>query len=129
MDEVQEMLEDQIEIYIVVMCGTRIGFFEYHNDQSNLDSERIPHYRGCISVTDTYRISGILTPGILNPRSLRLGRLDYGRTSRLRNQARIQMRNEAEEYQMPCIFDATRHINEIDAIFRHMASNPPRSSI
>lgn len=40
-----------------------IGFFEYHNNVSNLDEENIPH---CVSLTQYYKIEGKDTHVLLN---------------------------------------------------------------
>lgn len=57
-DEIQDTMEQTIEAFVVVQRGTKIGFFEYHNDISNLDEEEIPHFKGCVSLTQTYLIEG-----------------------------------------------------------------------
>lgn len=60
MDEVGLSTGDrhQFEVYIVIIKGTKIGFFEYHNDQDELDDNNIPHLRGCTSLTQDYEIRG-----------------------------------------------------------------------
>ena len=118
-------LEDQIEVYVVVQRGTKIGFFEYHNDITNLDEEEIPHFGGCISLTQSYQIDGI-DQVILDdvPKDLDLL---YHNIARLRTTSVI--RKEAEKYTNPCLFDLDKHEKEINFLYHHMANNPPRSSI
>jgi len=53
-NEIEETLQSQMEVYVVVQRGTKIGFFEYHNDVSNLDEEGISHFKGCVSLTQDY---------------------------------------------------------------------------
>lgn len=43
-DEVEETMEEQIEVYVAVQRGTKTGFLEHHNDVSNLDEEKIAHF-------------------------------------------------------------------------------------
>lgn len=43
--------DNQFEIFAVVQAGLDIGFFEYHSDESNLDEENIPHFRGSPKIT------------------------------------------------------------------------------
>ena len=50
--------EDQFEVFAVVQCGLNIAFFEYHQDQSNLDEDEIPHFRGCVSLTQGNNLDG-----------------------------------------------------------------------
>jgi len=40
---------DIFEVSVIVQRGLVIRFFEYHNDESNLDEEEIYHFRGCVS--------------------------------------------------------------------------------
>lgn len=126
--DVVETMEFQIEVFVVVQCGTRIGFFEYHNDQDDLDEEGIPHFRGCISLTQDYHIEGQLSPGILRG-TPGLARLNPERSAALINAERIAARNNAAGYQEPCIFDLNRHATEIDLLFEHIRDNVPRSSV
>lgn len=125
--EIEETMEDTIEVFVVVQCGMRIGFFEYHNDQSILNEEGIPHFRGCISLTQSYHIGNALTHAFPNhPQDL--GRLRYDYDSRLKDEKRKDIRDDARDYQVPCIFDIARHENDVNALFHHMVSHAPRSS-
>lgn len=40
--------KEQTSIFVIVMKGKKIGFFEYHNDRSNLSEEGIPQYLGLV---------------------------------------------------------------------------------
>jgi hypothetical protein len=123
--EAAETLEEQIEVYVVVQRGTKIGFFEYHNDVSNLDEENIAHFRGCVSLTQDYKIQGNDTRVLLNkPNDLELLFHNY---NNLRTQNEI--RQEAADYNIPCVFDLDKHEQEINFLFNHMVNNPPRSSV
>lgn len=44
--EIKGTVEFLIHVFAVVQCGSKVGLFDYHNDQSNLDEENIPHFRG-----------------------------------------------------------------------------------
>lgn len=125
LDEIAETMQHTIEAYIVIQRGTKIGFFEYHNDVSNLDEEQIPHFRGCVSLTQTYTIDGNNTM-VLNdvPNDLDLLYHNY---QRLRKQT--SLRHEAAQYDERCVFDLDIHEREINFLFHHMVNKPPRSSI
>lgn len=123
--EIEETMEEIIECFVVVQCGTRIGFFEYHNDQSNLNEEGIPHFRGCVSVTEDYSIEGRMTSIMTNkPQDLQPL---YHNHEKLRK--KTDLREEARRYQTKCVFDLINHAEDVDKIFYHMANNPPRSSV
>lgn len=123
--DIEETMENTIEAYIVVQRGTKIGFFEYHNDISNLDEEGIPHFRGCVSLTQTYTIEGVDTP-VINVVPNNLDHL-YHNYSRLRKQT--DTREDAALYNIPCVFDLDKHETEINFLFHHMANIEPRSSV
>ena len=115
---------DVYEVYLVVQSGFHIGFFEYHADESNLDEEDIAHFKGCVSLTQEYKIGGRMTCPITNtPGDLK--KLLFN-TDGLRKGT--DLRSEAKEYPTPCIYDIRLHHNEICQIFSYMANNDPRSS-
>lgn len=124
-NEIAETAEDLIEVYVVVQRGTKIGFFEYHNDVSNLDEENITHFRGCVSLTQYYKINGNDTHVLINkPNDLEHLYHSY---EKLRKTNKI--REDANDYDIPCVFDLDKHEREINFLFYHMANNPPRSSV
>jgi hypothetical protein len=123
--EIAETMEDTIEAYVVVQRGTKIAFFEYHNDVDNLDEEGIYHFKGCVSLTQSYDIRGVNTP-VLKDIPNDLDYL-YHDNSRLKNQTEI--RAEAASYNTPCVFDLDKHGQEINFLFHHMANHKPRSSV
>lgn len=57
-NSIEESIDSQqiFEVYAVVQAGLKIGFFEFHSDQDNLDEEGIPHFRGFVSLTEHYWI-------------------------------------------------------------------------
>lgn len=124
-EHISQTMEHRIECFVIVQCGRRIGFFEYHNDVGDLDEEEIPHFKGCVSVTQKYPIKGneskILTdvPEDLLPL--------YHNYKRLRK--KTDNREEAARYEEKCVFDLENHEREIDFLFEHMANNAPRSSV
>jgi hypothetical protein len=124
-DEIAETMEYTIEAYVVVQRGTKIAFFEYHNDVNNLDEEDIPHFRGCISLTQTYSIGGVNTVVLNNPPN-DLDRL-YHNYNLLRKET--DTRTAAGRYDIPCVFDLNKHEQEINFLFHHMANQNPRSSV
>lgn len=123
--EIEETLEYTIEAYVVVQRGTKIAFFEYHNDVSNLDEEDIPHYKGCVSLTQTYILNGVNSVVMNNlPDDLDLL---YHEFDHLRKET--DNREEASAYSVPCVFDLDKHEREINFLFHYMANNEPRSSV
>jgi hypothetical protein len=118
-------MEEQVEAFVVVQRGTKIGFFEYHNDQSNLDEEDIPHFRGCISLTQNYEIEGVEARVLQNKPDNLLPL--YYQYERLRKET--ELRKEAREYKEKCVFDLREHEEEINYLFHHMATEDVRSSV
>lgn len=116
--------ESEFEVYAVVLSGLEIRFFEYHSDQSNLDEECIPHFRGCVSLTEDYFINGVHQVVLHNkPQDLENLFFDSGR---LRKETSV--REEAKAYKTPCFFNLNKHQEEIHFLFQHMEKNKPRSS-
>jgi hypothetical protein len=130
--EKEETLEIQTEVYIVVLRGTKIGFFEYHNDVSNLDEEDISHFKGCISLTQGYSSRAksdsplVRQEPVLKNLPKDLDLLFHNHTH-LKNYT--DDRDDAISYKIPCVFDLDKHEKEIDYLFNHMANHEPRSSI
>lgn len=127
---IKETLEDQIECFIVVQCGTRIGFFEYHNDRGNLYEETIPYFRGCVSMTQSYEIGGKMTT-ILEDKPDDLLPLyhDYERLRGVNDEYVTGSRRKAGKYPESCIFDLEKHEREICWLFHYIANNKPRTSV
>jgi hypothetical protein len=114
----------EFEIFAVVQSGLDIGFFEFHMDESNLDEEGIPHFRGCVSLTEDYLINGVLQVPIPNkPNDLKNLFLNY---DKLRKETPV--RSDAKKYTTPCIFNLEKHQQLVHDIFQHMANHEPRSS-
>lgn len=118
--EIGEMMEKIVECFVIVQCGTRIAFFDYHNDQSEMDFEGISHFRGLVSLTKDFRgkIAMQNKPDDLLP--------IYHNTSRLRSQTKV--REEASEYEEECVFDLTKHKDHIDFLFDYVSCNRARDS-
>jgi len=131
-DELGYSAKDTFEIFVVVVIATDIGFFEYHNDISNLDEEGIDHFRGCVSFTTSYHIDGVMTkifeddqiPNNLKP--------IFYNEKKLRTPADVnkqKLRKEAKEYPVPCVFSLKEHQKEIEFMFKHMVEKAARSSV
>lgn len=112
--------EVEVKLYLVVLCGYKIGFFEFHSDTERLKKEKIRHFRNCISLTQGYshgtkeELPVIETYNLENiyERSFKF----YYRDMEF-----------PECYLTSCIFDMRKHQKEIDILFEHMAKNEPRS--
>lgn len=123
--EIEEEMENQIEVYVVIQRGTKIGFFEYHNDKSNLGKAGITHFKGCVSLTHNYSVEGQQSL-VLNNLPINLDLL-YHNTERLR--VKNSVRDQAEMFKQPCVFDLDLHEEEINFPFHHMLTTPARSSV
>lgn len=123
--EIANTMESKMEAYVVVQHGTKIAFFEYHNDVSNLDEEDIPHFKGCVSLTQSYLI-GEEYSSVINNLPDDLDKL-YHNYRRLKNKTEI--RTEAALYDIPCVFDIDKHEYWINFLFHPMVNNEQRSSI
>lgn len=123
--EIEQTMEHTIETYDVVQRGTKIAFFEYHNDVSNLDEEEIPHFKGCISLTQSYIIEDTIQE-VLEHKPIGLLPL-YHDYKHLRKDT--ETRKEALEYTPLCVLDLDNHEKEINFLFHYMANHEPRSSV
>ena len=128
-DDLGNNNNNKFEVFILVQRGLDIGFFEYHNDISNLDEEGIGHFRGCVSLTQNqptgHAVIDENTPD-LKPLFFDSGKL---RTEKLTNEDEQNIRDEAMEYNIPCIFNINHHHNEINHLIHHILTNEPRSSV
>lgn len=122
--------DDEFEVFAVVQVGLDIGFFEYHFDESNLEEEGIPHFRGCVSLTEDYLLGEEMTKPVANkPNDLNMLYFNTDRLGQeLDNPDDQETRDEAKKYTTPCIYNLERHQQEIHDIFLNMADNKPRSS-
>lgn len=91
-----------------------------------LDEKGIPHFKGCISLTQTYEIKGE-EKRVLDNTPNDLENL-YHNYDNMRK--KTDLREETKEYKEPCVFDIgePKHEEYIDFLFHHMANNQPRSS-
>ena len=118
--------EGQFEVFAVVQCGLNIAFFEYHQDQSNLDEEDIPHFRGCVSLTEGYKLNGVYQCLMEQlPQGMKPLYHDYGRLKKEED----DLQKEAKKYTTLCVFHLETHKQEVHKLFQHMARNDPRSSM
>ncbi len=114
----------EFEVFAVVQCGLQIGFFEFHSDQSNLDEEGIPHFQGCVSLTQDYEIKGKIS-AVMDNKPNDLEEL-YTNYDKLRKQT--SERADAKEYHTPCFFHLEKHQQQVHNLFQYMEMNEPRSS-
>lgn len=122
----------RFETFAVVMCGEKIGFFEYHQDRDNLDEEGIAHFEGMVSLTTSYDLGGIPSR-IMDDRDIPtdLEKL-YHNTAKLQtlqDPEQQKIREEAKLYQTPCILNITKHTKEIEYLLNQMENNKARSSV
>jgi hypothetical protein len=112
-NSIEQTIDSQqtFEVYAVVQVGLEIGFFELHSDRSNLDEEEIPHFRGCIFLTQHYWI-GNEENVIMEDLHDDVDKLYFNAESLKINP---EMRREAEEYPIPCIFDIEKCYNVLSA--------------
>jgi hypothetical protein len=123
---------EKIEVFAVVIAGTDIGFFEYHNDRDNLCEEDIPNFRGCVSLTQSYQLDGQtsqILPNNLIPRNLRPIFFDAESLRNLQDEEQENIGKEAKIYITPSVFSILEHQAEIEAIFKYTADYTVRSSV
>lgn len=125
MDETGNQRDNMFELYVIVQRGVNIGFFEYHNDVSNLEEEGIKNFRGCVSLTQDQTNGTAIIPDTTH--GLKRLMFDDGNL-RSTNDEEKRLRNEAKGYNIPCIFNLNLHAYEIDSMMTHILKNPPRSS-
>lgn len=131
-DTMKETLEERdynsYQVFFVVQVGMKIGFFEYHLDQTNLEEEGIPNYKGCVSLTQGFiKRDGTLIPPVLEPPLSEITPKPstlFFNTRRLKKDTKN--RREAKEYSVPCIFDLVSNRKHIHFLFQHIKANNPR---
>lgn len=127
MDEVG-LATGQYEVYIVVQRGTKIGFFEYHNDISFWDGD-IPTFRNCTSLTQDYEVDGIMTTVLEDkPDDMEPLYYDTKYLKKLQDKDEQAIREEAAEYEEPCVLDLDKHEDQINFLYHHILNNEPRTS-
>lgn len=111
-------------VFVVVMRGLEIGFFEYLLYHDEFDSEDIPHFRYTIPLTQgvTFKEWGSLDP-ILRKIPADVKPL-YHDTNNLRKDT--DNRRDAAKLLTPCVFHVEKHQKEINFFFHHMATNDSR---
>lgn len=116
--------DGEFQVFAVVQSGLDIGFFEFHMDQTILDEENIPHFRGCVSLTEDYIINRVsLVPMPHKPNDLQ--NLFFNHHNLKKN---TPIRSDAKKYTTPCIFNLEKHQQEVHYLFQYMEKNEPRSS-
>jgi hypothetical protein len=126
-DEKGNITDSAFEVFVLVQRGMDIGFFEYHNDESNLDEENIDHFRGCVSLTQR-QDNGRAVISSNTPR-LKMLMFDDYRLQTLNDTEEERLREDARNYRTPCIFNLDYHEDEINKMMDHILRNKPRSSI
>lgn len=124
---IAETVENQVDLFIIIQRGTKIGFFEYHNDRTNIDEEGIPHFRGCISLTQDY-YAGDHFQRVLEEKPAGLLPL-YHDTDNLEGLKDLEgqgVRNEASRYIYDCVFDLDQHEEEINFVLHYILTHQPR---
>lgn len=126
------------DTYLVVQKGTKIGFFEYHNYLEGADSRvGLPKKYSqrafrCTSLTQDLwheKERQKIMPYL--PEDLELL---YHNTRYLQNIRDIvddktrEVRVEAKEYKIPCVFDLNKHKREIDYLFDYISKHSPREA-
>lgn len=101
------------DVFIVVMKGLNIGFFEYNVDyeyHETIALDNIPNFENAIPLTQPYMNHGPVLSDI--PADVKLL---YHDTERLRNIT--ETRQQASALRTPCVFNIEKH---------HMANNTTR---
>lgn len=114
-------------IYIIIQRGCKIAFFEYHNNTDDLDHHKVPHIKGCISLTqrlwdvDRYRKILDSIPDTVLPLYH-----DFSLPINNTEARKAEARKAARDYKDPCVFDIQQHQREINFLFHHILTSKPR---
>ncbi|KAF7908972.1 hypothetical protein EAE99_011587 [Botrytis elliptica] len=124
------------QMFYMVARGPLVAFFSYYSDiyHNILDRQQIPHFRGCVSITETHDhmdqanfSRGILSPAEI-PRDLLRLNFDDPKDTRLTKPDMLQLRADAEKYTTPCVFNIgdRSHREAVDKILFYISQNAPR---
>lgn len=114
--------KESIDVYIVIIRHTKIGFFEFHGNTEDVGST-VESLWGCTSLTQPLildkRKEIIMqnVPNDLLP--------VYYDLEKLKTESKT--RRQAREYTIPCVFDLERHGQQIDFLFHYMSTHKPRA--
>ena len=115
------------EVFVIIQRGVDIGFFEYHNDRSNLRTGHkktdTRHFEGCVSLTqDTHTGLAVVSLATAPPGIKPL----FHDEQKLHKINRTRKR--AKKYKYDCIFNIINHRDEINKMLHHISCNIPRPS-
>ncbi|TGO81269.1 hypothetical protein BPOR_1237g00010 [Botrytis porri] len=124
------------QMFYMVARGPLVAFFSYYSDiyHNILDRQQIPHFRGCVSITETHdhMDQANFSRGILSPADIPLDllRLNYDdpKHTRITKPDMLQLRADAENYTTPCVFNIgdRSHREAVDKILFYISQNTPR---
>jgi hypothetical protein len=124
------------QMFFMVARGPLVAFFAYYTEpyQQALDFQQIPHFRGCVSVTEIHDHLDhvklgreIFSPQDI-PNNLRHLATDTPKINRTKDENLIKLRDDARRYTTPCVFDVgnTNHRTAIDKILYYISEFSPR---
>jgi hypothetical protein len=114
-------LTGQIDLYIVIQKCTKIAFFEYHSNSDDVQESTNSAW-GCTSLTQPLILNHKKHTVMENPPpDLELLFHDTENLTMMDD-----IREEAQQYKTPCVFDLDKHEKEIDFLFHHMSQHKPR---
>ena len=114
--------QNTIDIYIVIIRDTKIGFFEFHGNTEDVEGT-VESIWGCTSLTQPLTLEGEEQITMQNvPNDLLPV---YYNVEKLKTEDEI--RTQAKKYKVPCVFDLEKHGEQIDFLFHHMSTNKPRA--
>lgn len=124
------------QMFFMVARGPKVAFFSYYSEifHEFLDRLQIPHFRGCVSVTEIHDHidharygRGIFLPHDI-PNDLELLNLDDPMHVNVTSADLLRLRHDAAQYRTPCVFDmgTTRHRELVDKIFFYISHFSPR---
>lgn len=117
---------DTSDVFIVVMKGFNIAFFEYdvyHEYYEEIGEYDIPNFEHAIPLTQPIKDKHHDMDPVLNniPDDVKLL---YHNTENLK--ITTEAREKASTIKTPCVFDIRKHQKEINFFFHHMANNTTR---
>lgn len=115
-EALQVILDDfggDFDCFLIVVRGSRLAFYEYHNDRSNLTEQGLKHYHGAIPFNH---------PQV---KDLPAGRPSYSGFGDFPDRDEYTDDVAKQEFGMGYILGLTEHDDTIQEVLRWMSANSP----
>jgi len=107
--------DDVLEVFAMVQIGLEVAFFEYYIVESDLDDCGIPHLSGFVPLTYNYILNDMESNQLDSiPANLKTLTCSY------------KDKDHITEMEIPCIYDITKHQDEVSDVFSTISGFIPR---